>query len=184
MRIRITDIPPEGRELDFDLDAGSLNERASLVKVQADDDAVPPPSYTFTRDPRTLLRLSLEGSTVTIKGITTAGYVTPCSRCAEDTEKTIDVPIEMVLKPFSQRRPEHEQGEDLHFGFYEGQEVDCGSFVEELLLLALPFSVLCRADCLGLCVHCGANLNCGNCSCENDDFGDDRLKVLKTLKIN
>ncbi|MFD1907102.1 YceD family protein [Paenibacillus rhizoplanae] len=45
-------------------------------------------------------------------------------------------------------------------------------------VLHLPDSVLCKADCLGLCQKCGQNLNEGTCSCDNTVI-DPRLAALK-----
>ena len=37
--------------------------------------------------------------------------------------------------------------------------------VRELVLLDVPSTPLCRPDCAGLCLTCGANLNDGPCGC-------------------
>jgi uncharacterized protein len=36
------------------------------------------------------------------------------------------------------------------------------------LLLELPSKILCKEDCLGLCLRCGKNLNDGVCDCKED----------------
>jgi len=48
----------------------------------------------------------------------------------------------------------------------EGDTIDIIPLVEEAVILALPMSVSCSEDCLGLCHQCGANLNESKCSCE------------------
>ena len=40
---------------------------------------------------------------------------------------------------------------------------DLGPVVREYLLLEMPISPQCKADCKGLCDVCGANLNLGTC---------------------
>lgn len=34
------------------------------------------------------------------------------------------------------------------------------------IAVEIPFKVLCKPDCKGLCPHCGQNLNEGTCDCE------------------
>ena len=46
-----------------------------------------------------------------------------------------------------------------------GEAVDLRPAVRESWLLEVPALVLCRPDCKGLCLTCGANLNLGACSC-------------------
>ena len=46
-----------------------------------------------------------------------------------------------------------------------GMEVDLRPALREQWLLEAPAFVLCRPDCKGLCLTCGANLNLGACSC-------------------
>ena len=46
-----------------------------------------------------------------------------------------------------------------------GEVVDLRPAVRESWLLEVPALVLCRPDCKGLCLTCGANLNLGACSC-------------------
>lgn len=43
--------------------------------------------------------------------------------------------------------------------------VDIRPAVREELALAVDAFPLCREDCRGLCPRCGADLNCGACSC-------------------
>jgi uncharacterized protein len=46
-----------------------------------------------------------------------------------------------------------------------GDFVDLAPLAREAIVLALPLAPLCRPDCLGLCVDCGADLNDGPCGC-------------------
>ncbi len=43
--------------------------------------------------------------------------------------------------------------------------LDTSEMIRQYSLLAIPMKPLCRADCAGLCPHCGANLNEGQCRC-------------------
>lgn len=177
MKLRIADIPPEGLAVDFPLALPSLNDR-----VHASDSAGGDASYSFLPTPQAHFELMLEGSAVVIKGSVEGQFTTVCSRCAEQTTKSLSVPLDLVLKPEVTRSNADENAEDLHFGFYSGAELDCIPIAEEFLILALPFTVLCKDDCRGLCLRCGANLNAGPCACPPEKKGDDRLASLGALK--
>ncbi len=179
MRIRIDDIPAEGRDLAFGLDRSSLNERVALVRGGTKQLAQPP--YVFDGDPQVEVHLQLEGSTVVVSGRARASFSTVCSRCAEETKQSITVPLDLVLKPRSARAPD--AAEDLHFGYYDNEEIQCDVVAEEFVILALPFTVQCSEQCRGLCARCGKNLNEGPCGCPPEERGDPRLQLLRELKI-
>ena len=183
MRIKIVDIPPEGRNLDFALPVEPLNARLDSCRLGSSESSLPAPAYTFVSCPEARLFLNLEGSTVIVTGNALGSYKTNCSRCVEETTKQVSLPIKVVLKPHAARAQVGEEDEDLNLGFYDGQEVDCAEFVEEFLLLGLPYTVLCSNECRGLCPICGANLNYRHCSCAPADDGDERFAMLRKLKI-
>lgn len=62
----------------------------------------------------------------------------------------------------------------------EHHMLDLTEVVRQGLLLSIPVSVLCRADCRGICPQCGQNLNEGTCDCEFEE-GDPRLADLGKL---
>ena len=183
MRIKVTDITAEGRDLSFDLENESLNSRIAAARDQSPVGASTSQSYSFEGSTHSELRLTLEGSTVVIKGMASGKYVSLCSRCVESCETSLLTDVQMLLKPRQPGGPEGSQDEDLQFGFYEDGEVDCGSIVEECIILALPLTVICSEDCKGLCAQCGGNLNQTTCSCAEDSPGDERFAVLKGLKV-
>ena len=46
-----------------------------------------------------------------------------------------------------------------------GERIDLLETAEDTLLPGLPFRLLCREDCKGLCPVCGKDLNEGDCGC-------------------
>lgn len=58
--------------------------------------------------------------------------------------------------------------------------IDLSEDVRQTVLLAIPFKLLCREECRGLCPRCGANLNDRTCGCaEAPDVSQwDGLKKL------
>ena len=48
----------------------------------------------------------------------------------------------------------------------EDGRLDLDDLIWNDLFLSLPTKSLCREDCKGLCMHCGANLNIDSCDCD------------------
>jgi uncharacterized protein len=103
-----------------------------------------------------------------------------CSRCLEDVDTPMKVrfieefyPTVDLRTGASVQRPEGGTG----FMMTEAHEVDLTEAVRQSILLELPMKPLCRADCAGLCLHCGKNRNEGACGCQ-DEPPDARLSVL------
>jgi uncharacterized protein len=70
---------------------------------------------------------------------------------------------------------------DMGLAAYEGDAVDLDELVREQILLGLPSRRLCREECKGLCPKCGADLNAGDCSCEQGE-ADPRWSALAEWK--
>ena len=49
---------------------------------------------------------------------------------------------------------------------YSNDKIDLTEMVEQTILTDMPYAVLCKEDCKGLCPKCGHNLNDGDCGCE------------------
>jgi uncharacterized protein len=71
--------------------------------------------------------------------------------------------------------------EDDDYPVREGT-IDLEPMVRDAVLLAIPFSPLCRADCLGLCERCGGDRNLGECTCP--PAVDPRWEPLGRLRID
>ena len=93
-----------------------------------------------------------------------------CDRCLEEFDLRWSVPVEiMVLRQIDPELDHHEgEGDSLVLRQSRG-EVDLTEPLRESLVLAYPPSTVCREDCLGICSHCGADLNKGACGCDDDD---------------
>ncbi len=190
MKIRISDITHEGCPAEFELDREAVTRRASLADSpeletsptkKGSTPHVDAPGYRFPENPQVRFDLTSDGGTVLLRGQVTGRFVSSCARCAEATKQELDVPVDMVLKPDTQKS--EDEPEDVNFGYYHGEEIDCGAVAEEALMLSLPFVVICREECRGLCPSCGANLNLGDCGCEKDKGFESPFSILKDMKI-
>ena len=55
--------------------------------------------------------------------------------------------------------------------------------IQQQVVMAFPLKPLCREKCKGLCPKCGANLNAGDCGCDNTGFNN-KFSVLKKLNLD
>jgi uncharacterized protein len=60
-----------------------------------------------------------------------------------------------------------EQPEEGEYA-YQDENIDLTQMLQDNVVVNLPTKLLCREDCKGLCSHCGADLNVGNCGCGSE----------------
>jgi uncharacterized protein len=61
------------------------------------------------------------------------------------------------------------------------ETIDLEPMVRDAVILGMPFSPLCRPECLGLCSRCGGDRNLGECHCGPEV--DDRWAALSALRF-
>jgi uncharacterized protein len=108
------------------------------------------------------------GQKVEVQGVLTAALDLVCDRCLEPVHWPLRVPVRIYAeRPESRDRRSRQElrEEDPGIVYHDGQSVDLADELRQDLLVEVPWHVLCREDCLGLCSRCGANLNAGSCSC-------------------
>lgn len=129
------------------------------------------------------LRLERKGSGVLVTGAFTTTAVVLCCRCAEP----VAVPLSDQFAVLYVGASEAYRGEEIELSDAEmdvnamtDDGVDLSGLLRENVLLNLPLQPLCRAECRGLCPHCGINLNEASCSCRVQE-PDPRLLPLQHL---
>ena len=174
MKINILNIPEEGLDLKFSLEAGSFSH---LLPDKEDFDFSLDRVY-FTGSIRKL------GQSIFFAGTFETRLKTQCDRCLEDAYLPIKADFRYTLLPEVATGEEKIalKTEDLDVGYYAGDVIDLTPIIFEQIMLQIPMKVLCRESCQGLCSRCGINLNAGSCDCHSD-FIDERLKVLQNFKI-
>ena len=86
-----------------------------------------------------------------------------CRRCLTDVQTNVDIDVDAAV--FSSD-PEAADDPDFYPLLERASHIDVRDVVREELALAAPARLLlCREDCAGLCLSCGADLNAGPCSC-------------------
>jgi uncharacterized protein len=103
------------------------------------------------------LRLDVTLESVTDGVLVTANAAAPvtgeCARCLEPVTQTIEVSCREL---FSYEQGAGDADEDGYA--LDGDLLDLEPVLRDALVLALPLAPLCRQDCPGLCVECGALL--------------------------
>lgn len=98
------------------------------------------------------VRLEAVVEGVLASGVVQAELVGECVRCLEPIERNTSVEFqELYAYPDS-------DVEDDEASRLEGDLLDLEGTVRDAVILSLPFQPLCRDDCPGLCVRCGARL--------------------------
>jgi uncharacterized protein len=99
------------------------------------------------------LRLESVIEGVLVSGSATVEVRGECVRCLGDVSDELEVDIQELYV-----YPGIEPDDDLASRL-EGDLIDLEPLLRDEVVLDLPFQPLCRDDCSGLCVECGANLN-------------------------
>lgn len=116
---------------------------------------------------------------ITAEGELSVDLELACSRCLDPAKEHTVIPFFENFKPVSAYETNEEDNEEEESDFIEvkAERLDLKPYVEEALLLFMPFAPLCRDDCKGLCQMCGQNLNEHICDCKSDPI-DPRFAAL------
>jgi uncharacterized protein len=102
------------------------------------------------------IRLEAVVEGVLVTGTAEAGLVGDCVRCLEEIRSPTSAEFQQLF--VYDDEDEAPEAEDDETSRLEGDLVDLEPLLRDAVVLALPFQPLCRDDCPGLCVECGARL--------------------------
>jgi uncharacterized protein len=110
-----------------------------------------------------------------VEGILVSGPISGkvafrCARCLKDLERQLTVEVQEMFVVGA-------GSDDDEYRIDPSGLLDPEPMVRDAVLLSMPFSPLCRPDCLGLCERCGGDRNLGECTCLPEDR-DPRWAVL------
>lgn len=113
-----------------------------------------------------------------------------CTRCLQSASLPTSVDVELLIlvdRAKSQASEaalpgKEQQLEQEELGVHHLSEplLETEDLLVEQLQLSVPMKLICREQCAGLCVTCGANLNESPCSCEQKV--DPRWAALAALR--
>ncbi len=163
----------------LDLERFELSERSFLLPSGMDYDVV----------------LSNVGEGILATGILRARAIGTCDRCLD--EAVLDVAAE-VDEYYLFSEPEagvledgEEEGPDYTLVSADST-IDLSGALSTAFVMDIPYVVLCREDCAGLCPVCGENLNkvdCGHAEQIADQAEQQRMEsspfaALRNLKLD
>ncbi len=130
------------------------------------------------------LQLTNTGEGVVLSGEASCNATTSCARCLAPANVEVTGAVEgyYLLEPTE----DIDGYEDDEFEVIDAEgSFDIAPAIVAALVYATPYVVLCKEDCAGLCPQCGADLNEGPCSCDQEDEVDplNPFAVLKDLKL-
>lgn len=71
--------------------------------------------------------------------------------------------------------------EELDLEYYTERKIPLRELAAEQVQLSIPMKLLCREDCPGLCLVCGANKSRVSCTC-TAEAGDERWEALRQIR--
>jgi uncharacterized protein len=110
------------------------------------------------------VRLEAVVDGVLVSGTASVELAGECVRCLEPVTSAMEVPFQELYVYPEDHSNGHRRGEqpaeddEDETARLEGDLLDLEPVVRDAVVLALPFQPVCREDCPGLCVECGALL--------------------------
>lgn len=107
-----------------------------------------------------------------------------CARCLEAVSREVKRDFDLLYRPQGSDAGREEISvtqAEAEIGYYKGEGLLLEEVLQEQILLAVPYKIVCREECKGLCPHCGQNLNQGACQCSGPP-PDARWAALHDLK--
>ena len=153
-QIPISEIPEEGLPLSYSEDPAELEFAV--------------PGARFLQPIAVDLLLVKAAQVISATGRIKASVTCECVRCLSQFLVPLDIPVATQFLPALPPLPlgEHQmppaEAEDY---YYQDGVVVLDDLVRQEVILAVPFSPQCHADCRGLCPQCGQDLNVGTCAC-------------------
>lgn len=97
----------------------------------------------------------------------------PCARCLESAQSNLHISksYDLYAEHFEEEYPE--------YPILQDGRLDLDEMVYQEVLMEAPVALYCREDCPGLCPKCGKHKQ--HCNCPEEEEGDPRLQILKTL---
>jgi uncharacterized protein len=126
---------------------------------------------------------SLLGAEIHIRGSLGTQLELECARCLEPVAQNVNRDFDLYYRSLEESPEQNEvavpRGEE-ELAFYSGEGLLLEDVAKEQVLLSLPMRTVCRADCKGLCPHCGINRNRESCTCAAP-APDPRWEALKKI---
>jgi uncharacterized protein len=127
------------------------------------------------------LRFEAVSEGVLVTGSAVAPLAGECARCLDPLTTSIEVSFQDLYRYLPDPGEDKDDGEER---FLQGDLLDLEPAFRDAVVLALPLSPLCKDDCRGLCVDCGAKLADVGPDHGHGDKVDPRWELLTKLDFN
>jgi uncharacterized protein len=127
------------------------------------------------------LRFEAVSEGVLVTGSAVAPLAGECARCLDPLTTSIEVSFQELYRYLPDPGEDKDDGEER---FLVGDLLDLEPAFRDAVVLALPLSPLCKDDCQGLCVECGAKLAEVGPDHGHGDKVDPRWELLTKLQFN
>jgi uncharacterized protein len=124
------------------------------------------------------LRLEAVMEGVLVTGTASADLSGECARCLEELRDDVTVDLQELFA-YEESDTATDGGDD-DVSRLEGDLLDLEPLLRDAVVLSLPFQPLCRVDCPGLCIECGARL-ADDPDHQHDEAIDPRWAALTRL---
>lgn len=180
MIIRVDTLAEEGLHLIFEEPAERFSVLSDMEKAG---------DCSFLSPIRIDVQLHKAGEFIHMKGQVQIRVALDCGRCMERIERDLQ---ERFALTYIRELPEIEDAEkdgvelnaeDMGLMLFDGEKIMLDETVQEQVVLAIPYRLVCSEDCRGLCSRCGRNLNTGVCNC-GDQQAENPFSALKELKLD
>ncbi len=167
MFVRVSDIPPEGMDVEIEELIPPLDPAIGEVIP-----VVGPATGALSLEP-------LSKGVVRVKGVVECALMLCCSRCLDSFISEVELEVNELCAPLPKGGMLQGELKDA-FGYTHGV-IDLTALYTSLLYSVLEMKPLCSPDCKGLCPNCGADRNRESCGCDKS-ARDPRWEVLEEIK--
>ena len=179
MKFKVKDIGEDGVDVDLAITPAWLAQQCADLDLRPDPESRK--SLGFKG------RIECTADDYLLRGKLNGGVLVPCARCLEAARLPLDVDVSVVYVEHDDRGDSGEDDVDSLDApdvlSFEDGTIDLSPELRDEIMLAVPVSVLCREDCMGLCPVCGGNRNTTPCDCaEKQQQSQSKFAVLAKLK--
>ncbi|MCL2888859.1 MAG: DUF177 domain-containing protein [Eggerthellaceae bacterium] len=150
-------------ELFATAESSSFMGEHSLASLKAGPDL-----YEFEDELAWEVKLTNTGDAFLLVGRVGGRAKTACARCLEEFALELEGEIEAYYLLSEQSIPPDDMDEDEYEVLPKDNVIDLSTAIKAALLLELPLVPLCKLECKGLCLSCGADLNTAPCECRRE----------------
>lgn len=107
--------------------------------------------------------------------------VCECDRCLEQFQQGITGECRAI---YTTSKELADADDDIRYITPDLPDIDISEDIRETALLGIPYKLLCRPECRGLCPQCGANRNLAPCDCAAESVDPRWEKLASAFKKN